>query len=444
LNNTSDKIVILGSGLAGSLLSSMLADRGFKVEVYEKRADPRSSSLLEGRSINLALSHRGINALKYASAFESIKPSLIPMMGRMMHDAEGNLTYQAYGNEDQYINSVSRNDLNCNLISIAEAKGVTFHFNRKCVDISFDEMKLTTQNQNGDFYNDHAEVIIGSDGAFSALRNKYLYFDRFSYSQQYIEHGYKEFRMPSIDNEFAMEENYLHIWPRGNYMMIALPNPDKSFTCTLFYPFEGANSFNAIQKDDDIEQLFEKDFRDMKDKIPDYLEQYNKNPASSLVTVRCFPWNYKNTMVIGDAAHAIVPFYGQGMNAAFEDCRLLVEMGEKLNFEWEVLFDEFSRTRKKDADAIADLALKNFIEMRDQVADDGFLERKKADALLHQQFKDDWIPMYTQVSFTDIPYSEAKNSGILQEKAMIECQKQNKLSDLNYVMQYFRNLSQGM
>jgi kynurenine 3-monooxygenase len=422
------KIVVVGAGLVGSLLATMLVKKGFAVDVFEKRADPRAKSTLAGRSINLALSHRGIGALKMAGVYEQIAPQLIPMKGRKLHDVDGQLGFQPYGKEGQFINSVSRNDLNLCLINEAENHGVTFHFEHVCQEVNYAHSELTFDYRRTTV-NAEGEVIFGTDGAFSAIRSSFQKTDRFNYSQHYIEHGYKELHMPPKAGDFAMEPNFLHIWPRGKYMLIALPNPDKTFTCTLFFPFEGSPSFSDLTTPEKVEQFFKKEFPDVADLIPDYKEQFESNPTSSLVTVKCFPWLKNRTFIIGDACHAIVPFYGQGMNAGFEDCRLLMEMAEAARFDWDQVLTAFQATRKKDADAIADLALKNFVEMRDWVGDDKFLLRKKIEAKLHEAYPDKWIPQYTMVTFTDIPYSEAQARGNKQDRIMDELLDVDQLPD---------------
>lgn len=438
----SDKVIILGAGLAGSLLAKMLRDKGFNVVVFEKRTDPRKAEAAEGRSINLALSHRGIQALKKADVFRLVEDDLILMTGRMMHDTSSNLTFQPYGKEGQGINSVSRNDLNIHLINAAESAGVEFMFDHKCEDVNIEETKVRLSSK-GKTIEESADVILGADGAFSSLRRALQSNDRFNFEQMYIEHGYKELTMPPVGGNFAMEPNYLHIWPRGNYMLIALPNPDKTFTCTLFFPFEGEKSFESLNTNNRVGEFFEEVFPDAKKHIPNLLDQYESNPTSSLVTIRCSPWNYKRCMVIGDAAHAIVPFYGQGMNAAFEDCRLFLEMGEEVSFDWDQLLPKFAKSRKKDADAIADLALRNFIEMRDQVADDLFLERKKAESEINRTLGDDWIPLYSMVTFSDLPYSRAKEKGYMQEEALKIAQKKGVIHQPDEIRAIFNKLAQG-
>lgn len=406
----SNKIVIVGAGLVGSLQALMLRQLGFEVSVYEKRDDPRNANMAAGRSINLALSYRGIRPLKETGVFEKIEPLLIPMKGRMMHAVDGELTVQPYGQEGQHINSISRAKLNEVLIQESEAKGVSFQFEKLCKSIDFDSKSISFNDDekvNGD-------LILGCDGAFSAVRKKMQTEDRFNYSQHYIEHGYKELSIPPINDEFALDPNYLHIWPRGNFMLIALPNTDKSFTCTLFFPFQGELSFQKLGTEQAVMDFFEEYFEDTVDHIENLTAQFFKNPTSSLVTVRCEPWNKNSTMILGDAAHAIVPFYGQGMNSGFEDARLFTEMAKELNFDWPSVVTKYATSRKKDADAISELALHNFIEMRDHVGDPSFLKRKKIEAQLQNNYPNQWIPLYSMVTFSDIPYSEALRIGKIQ------------------------------
>lgn len=408
-------VTILGAGLVGSLLATLLAERGITVDVYEKRKDPESRPVEQGRSINLALSHRGIRSLQLAGVYDQVQKHLIPMKGRMMHDVKGNLNFQSYGNADQHINSVSRAGLNYTLIEHARSKGVNFHFDSICQHVDLEETTCHFGDKSV-----RSKVLIGSDGAFSVLRQAMQRTERFNLEQYYIPYGYKELTLHPQKGDFALEPNYLHIWPRGNFMLIALPNPDKSFTCTLFFPFEGALSFAAIKTEEDVLNFFDQYFPDVLPLMPQVAEEFIKNPTSSLVTIKTSPWHRKNSLIIGDASHAIVPFYGQGMNAGFEDCRLLVEWGEKFGFDWQKLLPYFSTHRKKDADAISDLAMKNFVEMRDKVADERFLKVKEFEARLQENFPESWLPLYTMVTFSDIPYAEAKRLGELQAKLMAE------------------------
>lgn len=422
-------ISIIGAGLVGSLLSIYLKKRGYQVSVFERRPDMREKGYLGGRSINLALSNRGIRALNEVGLAEELKKVAIPMHGRTIHSIDGKLTYQRYGKEGQFINSISRSNLNITLMNAAERLGVEFFFEHRCLSVDFVNTVLTFQrstknsqtiNKQSEIIHLKSEIVIGSDGAFSAIRQAMQVSDRFDYSQEYIKHGYKELHIPASDTgEFKLDKNSLHIWPRESFMMIALPNPDGSFTCTLFFPFEGELSFASLDTQTKVKTFFEETFPDATALMPDYLNDFYKNPAASLVTTKCFPWVKNNTLIIGDAAHAIVPFYGQGMNAGFEDCRVLNELLDQFQDDWERVLTIFQNTRKPDADAIAQLALDNFIEMRDLVADEKFLLRKKIEAKIHSLFPDKWIPLYTMVTFQDdMRYSEAYTIGQRQKRIM--------------------------
>jgi len=419
------KIAIAGAGLVGSLLSIYLAKRGYQVSVFERRGDMRSSGYEGGRSINLALSNRGIRALEEVGLAEEIKKVAIPMHRRAMHDREGNLTFQPYGKEGQFINSVSRGALNIVLMNKAEELGVEFIFQHRITKVDLESTTLTTVDSRQSTVDRKFDLIIGADGAFSAVRGALQFTDRFDYSQDYIDHGYKELHIPpGAAGAFKLERNALHIWPRESFMMIALPNPDGSFTCTLFFPFDGNPSFSKLKTDAEVSMFFESAFPDAVELMPTLLEDYNTNPTSSLVTVRCYPWVKNNTLLIGDAAHAIVPFFGQGMNAGFEDCRILNELLNQFNDDWKKALHAFQQSRKKDTDAIAQLALDNFIEMRDLVADADFLLRKKIEARLHQLYPTQWIPLYSMVTFHDsMPYSIAYETGQKQKKIMDEVMK---------------------
>lgn len=417
----SKKIIIVGAGLVGSLEAVFLAKRGYQVEVYERRSDIRAANIVGGRSINLALSNRGWRALELAGIKEQIEKISIPMHSRLMHDLEGNLTYQPYGKEGEAIYSVSRGELNRQLLLLAATyDNVNFHFDEKCIDIDLEHPKAYFENaKTGKTSEVSADLIIGTDGAFSAVRAKLQRTDRFDYSQMYLPHGYKELTIPAVNDLHAIEKNVLHIWPRGNYMLIALPNIDGSFTCTLFFPFEGKPSFESLSNDNEILNFFESIFKDAKEKMPDLLNDYHQNPTASLVTVRCAPWNFKNkVLVIGDASHAIVPFYGQGMNSGFEDCYVLEKFLDKYKGDWDTVLPTYANYRKPDADAISELALRNFIEMRDSVADDNFLLQKKIEKKIFEKHPEKWMPLYSMVTFSDYRYSEALNLGKKQDAIM--------------------------
>ncbi|MBK9483899.1 MAG: FAD-dependent monooxygenase [Chitinophagaceae bacterium] len=415
--------VIIGAGLVGSLLSIYLSKRGYKVKIYERRGDMRKQDMVAGRSINLALSDRGIKALEEVGLMDEIRKICIPMHGRFMHNADGSTAYQPYGKEGQFINSVSRGELNCRLMDLAEENGVQIKFNEKCNSIDWKENKIDFEKTDSPQSEKvKADLVFGSDGAYSAARLTHqLQHDRFQYSQYFIDFGYKELNIPAGENgSFMLEKNALHIWPRGNYMMIALPNIDGSFTCTLFFPFEGETSFASLDTKEKVTTFFENTFTDAVPLMPTLTEDFFNNPTSSLVTVKCFPWIREDKFaLIGDAAHAMVPFFGQGMNCGFEDCRVLNSLIDKHDDNWSAILNEYQSLRKPDGDAICDLALNNFVEMRDKVADPKFLLQKKIEAAFSKKYPDKWIPAYAQVTFSPhIRYSEALVSGQKQEAIM--------------------------
>ncbi len=437
--------VIVGAGLAGSLLACYLAQAGWTVEVYERRGDPRATGYIGGRSINLALSARGFWGLAGVEACIDGSPTgrgldtlvmerdAIPMRGRMIHPPPNSsasqlpLAFQPYSaNPDEAINSVSRAALNLTLLNAAAAMpGVRFFFDHPCVDIDLDEPAAILQTPGGGTRRATGSLVLGADGAFSAVRLRLMKIDRFEYSQSYLSHGYKELSIPWAANlpalaqprsdGYAMDPNALHIWPRGASMMIALPNRDRSFTCTLFWPFdarEGESGLTSLRTDDDIVEFFRTHYPDAVPLMPSLAHDYRTNPNGSLVTVRCFPWQWGGkAAILGDAAHAVVPFYGQGMNCAFEDCRVLARCLAEHPSDQNAALDSFQLERKPNADAIADMALDNFIEMRDKVADPGFRYRKRVEQALHRLFPSAVHPQYNLVSFSTVPYTEARRRG---------------------------------
>jgi kynurenine 3-monooxygenase len=408
-------IAIVGAGPVGCLLSIYLVRRGFKVTVFERRPDMRSSAVEAGRSINLALSSRGLRPLEELGLASSLKDISIPMHGRMMHDVQGNTSFLAYGKKGQYINSISRRDLNVSLMNEAEAGGAEFRFGDPVTDVS--PATGVVRLDSGKTV--ECDIIVGADGAGSAVRRALKSQGHVEFSEEFIEHGYKELTIPPGPGGSSLEPGALHIWPRESYMLIALPNPGGSFTCTLFLPFEGKPSFKSLGND--AVEFFRQVFPDALAIIPDLGAQWASNPVASLGTVRCNPWSEKKVLLIGDAAHAVVPFYGQGMNAGFEDCRVLNHLLDEHRENWEDAISAFEALRKPDADAIARLALDNFIEMRDLVADPEFLLRKKIEAKLHELYPEKWIPLYSMVTFENgMRYSEALRVGQKQKKIMDE------------------------
>ncbi|NQW29858.1 MAG: FAD-dependent monooxygenase [Ignavibacteria bacterium] len=417
----SKSITIAGAGLVGSLLGIMLAKRGYMVQIFERRADMRTESMLAGRSINLAMSDRGLMALEMAGLAEDIRKIAIPMRNRIMHDEHGGISKQPYGVDDQAINSVSRGDLNMMLMTMAEANGVTIHFNARCQSIDVDSATAVFGEEPNNLQTAQSDILIGADGAYSAVRDALLRTDRFDYSQSYLDHGYKELHIPPTpDGGFQLDKNALHIWPRHSFMMIALPNLDGSFTVTLFLAHKGPVSFEHLTTENAVTEFFATHFADAVPLMPTLLQDFFSNPESSLVTVKCSPWTRNsNIVLIGDAAHALVPFYGQGMNCGFEDCRVLIDCLDYTNDNWERALQLYEHHRKPDGDAIADLAVQNFIEMRDKVADKDFLRRKRIEGFMFKRYPTKFVPQYTLVTFMpNVPYSEAKRIAKEQDVLM--------------------------
>ncbi len=429
--NKPKHIAITGAGLVGSLLSVYMAKRGFKVDVYERRPDSRKTQFYQGRSINLALSDRGWKALDGVGLADKVKSIAIPMYRRVMHSIEGNLSYQPYGKNNQAIYSVSRGLLNQLLLDEAETfEGVNLHFEHSCKEIDWQNARLSFQNESGSIIESEFDYVFGADGAFSAVRNALMKTDRFSYEQEYIDHGYKELSIPAAANGgFQMEKEALHIWPRGEYMLIALPNPDATFTCTLFFPFEGQHSFSTLNTPQKARAFFETVFPDALSLMPHFDNEWSQNPNSSLCIIRCKPWIKGKTALIGDAAHAIVPFYGQGMNAGFEDCRILNDILENSN-NWFEAMEIYNNARKSSGDAIAELAMRNFIEMRDLTADPVFLLRKKIEARFADRYPSLWTPLYSMVTFSHMPYEEALRLGKLHDKIMGEVMQRSDIAEM--------------
>lgn len=437
-----EKIIIAGGGLAGALMAGYLGKKGYTVSLYERRPDMRQHRISAGKSINLALSTRGLNALEKAGLKEAMLEQAIPMKGRMMHDIQGNQSFQPYGKEGQSIHSVSRGLLNILLLeNAARYENVNMFFEHTCTDVDLDKGEATFQNAAGEIIQDQADFIIGGDGAFSAVRLEMMKTNRFNYSQDYLNHGYKELTIAPKNGEFAMDPNCLHIWPRGEYMLIALPNPDKTFTCTLFYPFEGEHSFASIQDEASLLKFFSAEFPDALTLMPDLVTDFFENPTGALVTVRCFPWTRGKAALIGDAAHAVVPFYGQGMNCAFEDVVELDACLTELMPDFSKAMKEYETRRKRNADSIADLALQNFVEMRDKVGDRDFLHYKKVEHDICELYPDLFRSQYELVSFTLEPYSFAYEQGRRNTELVNYIISQNwesKIADRDFMSELFQ------
>ncbi len=416
----SSHVIIFGSGLVGSLLGIYLARKGCKVDIYERRPDMRQMLRTDGRSINLALSDRGWRALEGVGIASEIRDISIPMYGRMVHTPDGATNLLPYSKDGHSIYSVSRGSLNRRLMELVEAEpNVKFHFQQKCVKVDFANTSATVQNlETNEHFEVKADAIFGADGAFSAVRASMQKTDRFDYQQHYINHAYKELTIEALpDGGFALDKNALHIWPRGHFMMIALPNTEGTFTCTLFFPYDGDPSFATLDTPEKVDKFFRETFTDAHPLMHRLTEDFFKNPTSSLMTIKCYPWTRNSTSLIGDAAHAITPFFGQGMNSAFEDCTILnetIEAGDN----WADVLNAYQQSRKPNTDAIAELALQNFIEMRDLVSDPAFILRKKVEMRLQALFPNRWVPLYSQVTFSHTPYSEALKSGNEHDQLM--------------------------
>ena len=429
------QVTILGAGLVGSLLAIILRKRGYEVSLYERRPDMRNALISAGKSINLATSARGWKALELAGLKTEMEVLAIPMYGRYLHQADGNTAFQPYSKNNEAIYSVSRGELNKKLMTLAEKHGVKLFFEHRCthVDVANNTVHFELKDRTHKIV--QADLLFGADGAFSALRDSYTRLPRVNCDQMYLEYGYKELCiLLGRNGEWLMEKNALHIWPRGNYMLIALPNTDGTFTCTLFMPFEGEVSFEKLKTKEEVTTFFDKQFADAKALMPGLLGDFFTNPTSALITTHISMWhNGGMSALIGDAAHAIVPFYGQGMNAGFEDCTVLSGLMDKYGENWETILDAYAAKRKPNGDAVAQLALMNFIEMRDKVADPRFLERKKIEKELGKRYPDQFVSVYEMVSFSHTPYNTA-----------IQCiQAQDKL--LQHIMDdgdFFTNIEQ--
>ena len=430
-------ITVIGAGLNGPLLALELVKRGFNVHILEKRPDMRRTRLSAGRSINLALSTRGIHALAQAGLWNTMRNIIIPMKGRMMHSLASELTFQPYGkDESEVIHSISRAELNISLMNAAEDRGVKISFQQRCTGMNFKSGSLAVRDErSGVVRTLEADIVIGCDGSASAIRDQMLQLSRFNFSQEYLDYGYKELTIRAgSDGKHLLETNALHIWPRGNYMLIGLPNVDGSFACILFLPFEGADSFERLSTPSEVEQFFQSRFPDVVPLLPNLSENFFANPTGAMVTIKCSPWHvHDRALLLGDAAHAIVPFFGQGINCGFEDCTVLLDLLDRCDADWKRVFREFEKSRKANTDAIADLAVENFVEMRDRVADPRFLFRKKVELALEAKYPQLFVPKYAMVTFHRIPYATALKRGKVQDQMLTElCDGVERMEDLDW------------
>lgn len=425
--DTKDHVLIIGAGLSGTLLAILLAQRGFKISLVEKRPDMRLVEMDAGRSINLALSNRGIRSLAKAGMDRQILEKCIPMPGRLIHDKGGNTFFSPYsGRTDEYINSVSREGLNTALLHKADNfDNLTLRFNTVCTHVDLERGIAYFKQEDGKVLEISADLIVGTDGAGSAVRRSMMAKTTdllFNYSQDFLRHGYKELAiLPGVGGTFRIEKNALHIWPRGHYMVIALPNLDGSFTVTMFHPFEGREGFNTLNTPEKVRRFFEEEYSDLLPHMPNLEEDYFSNPVGTLGTIKCYPWQaFGKALLIGDAAHAVVPFYGQGMNASFEDARIFDEMLDEKFENWDAFLGAYQDVRKQDADAIGDLAVENFYEMRDKVSDPVFIRKRKLERQLEETYPD-YYSKYSMVTFKDEwGYHKAMEQGNRQDAILMD------------------------
>lgn len=424
MKSNSPKVTLIGAGLNGLLLAILLRGRGLAVDIYERRPDMRRVRMSAGRSINLALSARGIHALQQARLWEGMRSIISPMSGRMMHSTTEELVFQPYGKDDsQVIYSISRADLNIALMNAAEQQGASIHFGQRCTGYDFRTGSIHLRDEDTGGERAHGvDIVIGCDGSASAIRADMVKQNRFNFSQQYLNYGYKELTIPAgTGGKHLLETNALHIWPRGNHMLIALPNVDGTFGCILFLPFEGDDSFAGLNTRADVSQFFARRFPDAFRLMPGLEDNYFANPTGAMVTIECFPWHMDGrALLLGDAAHAIVPFFGQGLNCGFEDCTCLMELLDRHTGDWPRIFTEFEQARKVNTDAIADMAIENFTEMRDRVGDSRFLFRKTIELALEARFPERFVPKYAMVTFHRVPYSLALARGKVQEQILAD------------------------
>jgi len=414
-----EQVAIVGGGLVGSLLSIYLTRRGLEVTVYERRPDLRGPRQEAGRSINLVVTSRGSEALRQVGLEKKAAKLIVPVNGRVLHALDGALTFQPYGrNESECNHSISREELNRLLVSEAESRGVRFRFQKRMIGGSLETGRVRFADEGGgDPLEVDASVVLGADGAGSAVRQALQKMEGYEESIEPLGHGYKELLIPAgPGGSFRIEKNALHIWPRGDLMLMALPNLDGSFTVTLYLPGQGTASFDELDSPGKVEALFEEQFLDSVSLIPDLAESFLAGPTGELGTVRCHPWHYRDKVsLIGDAAHAIVPFFGQGMNCGFEDCTVLDELLDEHGDEnWGAVLSDFDESRKPQADAIADMALENFVEMRDSVGDARFLLRKQVEHRLEQEWPDEYRSRYSMVMYGSVPYRVAQQAGEIE------------------------------
>lgn len=427
------KATIVGSGLVGSLWAVYLARAGYKINMYERRSDMRLNTISAGKSINLAMSYRGWKALDEVGIGDRIRKIAIPMYGRTLHHIDGTIGYQPYGNNQQAIYSVSRGEINATMMSIAEELAdIKIHFNHECTGVDLENgITQYINTTNGEKIKDQADIVFATDGAFSAVRYHGMQRkDRFQYSQHYIPDGYREILLPANeDGSHKLSNETLHIWPRGRFMLIALPNFDGTYTCTLFMPFDDDKyCFNNLSSKEKVNDFFKEVFPDFYALMPNVADNWEQHPLSSLAIIRCYPWTMGKVALMGDAAHATVPFFGQGMNCGFEDCSVMNQLMNEHQHNWEKIFQAYQLSRKPNGDAVQDLSLQNYLVMRDRVADPQFLLLQKIERRINALYPTSYFPLYSMVSFSDIEYKVALEKGNEQEQYILQLIQENNIT----------------
>lgn len=416
------RVAIVGGGLAGSLLALALAKKGVGVDVYERRPDPRKAGEAGGRSINLGLSKRGIQALAEVGLLDEVMPLSVVMRGRVIHSPDGETRFQPYGkNGGEVLHSIDRNELNGLLLDHAERHPqVQLHFEHRLTGIDKQRRELEIES-GSERRLERPRWVVGADGAFSRARQEMQRGERADYHQEYLEWGYKELTLAAKpDGGSAIDLTALHVWPRMHCVFVSHPNRDGSHTLTLFLPHDGPDSFATTQTDEDVKALFAKYFPDLLPLLPDLLEQWRTHPTGSLITTRTAPWSRQDWIVlVGDACHAVYPFYGQGMNSAFEDCSALMEALTRNGEDRATAFAEFEQTRRPHTDTLAELSKANFIELKQKVQSPWFVARKRLDVALNRLFPGSWLPLYTMIAHTTIPYGDALARSQRQEKLLV-------------------------
>ncbi len=415
------RLIIVGAGLVGCVAAMHLVRRGFAVVIYERGADPRLTGQTTRPSINVTLCARGLKSLERLALGDDLQPLLVPAYGRMIHNTNGGLTWQAYSESGDAIYCVARRDLCVAFLNAAEQRGVTVRFGQRAVSVDDDTGTVVLQDADGGRTHDQGACILAADGCFSTIRQQLQRRDRFDYSQSYCGHGYKELTIPqSVAHAAGLADDALHLWPRHDFMALAFANVDRSFTCSIHLPFEGRHSFEALDNEAAVQTLFERWFPDLMPLVPSFAQRFLAQTPNSMVTIRCRPWSIGRVLLLGDAAHAMFPSYGQGANAGFQDCELLDDLIGRHGPDWRRVFTAFEAMRKLDTDAMADLCDEHFLELRDRVDHETFHRRCRVERQLHRLFPDRFVPLYSMISFSSMPYAEARRRHGVQQRLVDE------------------------